>query len=85
LAAAPTVVTRDILQPLGLHAGSGDASGSADGRRCGKAAGTDPAQRPPGPRKRAVNRGYFPEGMRTAGALNTSAYFWRSLHLRKSA
>jgi len=54
LAAAPTVVTRDILQPLGLRAGSGDASGAAAGRRCGKAAGTDPAQRPPGPRKRAV-------------------------------
>jgi len=54
LAAAPVAVTRDGSQSPGLRAGSGDASGVAAGRRCGRSAGTDPAQRPPGPRKPAV-------------------------------
>ena len=85
MAAAPTAVTRGVLQSPGLHVGSGDASGVAARRRCGKAAGTDLAQRPPGPRKPALNGGYFPEGMRAPGALNMPAYFWFSLHLRHSA
>jgi len=54
LATGPTAVSRSDPQPPGLRTASGDAWGTAIGRRCGKAAGTDPSQRLAGPRKPTV-------------------------------